>query len=207
MRCFVRKTKITLPLFLFGRDPHPRTTLPFEWYFWSKVYKLESACGQCSARLFIQKNIVVKNWCLLVSILTHGQQLAPPPLRWEKPNSVVEWWGLERRCARRSSVCSLEHLRLLSIPCFSPHQKHGQMLTAKHLPSLKLHFRRIMFVYSMHHFEKPTKGRKINYSKILRHFICIHIYNLSFFLYDCNLSVILLCVIHKILLYFIYFLQ
>lgn len=44
-----------------------------------------------------------------VSVWPLGHLLALPPPGWEKPLSVVEWWGLERRWARWSSLCSLWH--------------------------------------------------------------------------------------------------
>lgn len=59
-----------------------------------------------------KENIAVKNSWLHVS-LTLGHLLALPPPGWEKPLSVVEWWGLERRWARWPSLCSLWHPPLL----------------------------------------------------------------------------------------------
>ena len=104
---------------LFLAVKAPQTIFCFEKYLFSdpRFISYHLPVGNTHMDYLPKENVAVKNSCLRVS-LTLGHLLALPAPGWEKPLSVVEWWGLERRWARWSSLRSLWHPLLLSIAPF-----------------------------------------------------------------------------------------
>lgn len=124
-------------IFLFWQQTPPKPSFVFEKCSFSDPWFISYHLGNTQIDYLPKENIALKNSWLPVR-LTLGHLLALPPPGWEKTLSVVEWRGLERRRPRWKSFSSLWHPLLLSDAAVSPHQKQGHMLTAKHVPSLKV---------------------------------------------------------------------